>query len=492
MSGLFLWKQISVNLEKNVAEYIDKAGLFDPADNILLAISGGADSTALLHTLSGLKAAGILTGKLLCAHMNHHLRGSESDIDERFVVTQAARLNLKTIVRQLDVMSYSSENKLSIETAARQLRIEALLEIAKANDCKVVLTAHHKNDNAETVLQRLARGTGFTGLAGIWPKKTFGGNITFARPLLVISREQIIEYLKDNNLTWRNDQTNDDCIYRRNFIRHRLLPELQKDSKGCIVEALSRLADGAHGFHNMIHRRAGEIWTEAAQQISGKVSLEVKAFAGQSPAVKIELLRLSLEAIGSGLGNITEKHYQRLIELTDKNISGRKIQLPAGFSVWREYNYLIFAAAKETATAKIKTLLCIKPDVPGQIRFGNYLIEASVIDDTMPNAGRYKAGKTSFVEFFDFDKVKLPLTVRSRRAGDIFMPLGTVEQKKTGKFLTAQRVPKRIRDKTLIVEDSQKVIWLWPIRMCEQAKVTDKTKKILRLQITDTTNKNSI
>jgi len=473
-----------LEFENKVADFIKANELFESADKVLLAVSGGADSTALMYAMASLKAAGILRGELLCAHINHRLRGAEADLDEEFVASEAGKLKLAITTKRLDVRGFARQNKLSIETAARKLRIESLLEVAKANNCGRVATAHQKNDNAETIIQRLVRGTGFRGLGGIWAVRELAGGVQFVRPLLCVRRDEIIEYLEKQNIKWRVDHTNYDCTYRRNYIRHRLLPALQEDCSGCVVEQLSELAQSARKFYSRVCNFADKMWPELADYDGDRVVVDLKSLSTQHSAVKVELVRRSLAAIGSGERDLTHQHYERILQLADQNVSGRKIELPNGFVAWREYGNLIFARPKENSRTKGQISRGITAAIPGQTRFGNYLIEAGIFDAEM-GGGKYKAGKTSFVEWFDLDKLSLPLEVRSRRAGERFVPLGLTEEKKVGKFLTGQRVLRRIREKVLIVADSEKVIWVWPIRISERAKVTEETRKILRLQITD-------
>ena len=225
-----------IEFEQKVADFIKGERLLAPGDGALLAVSGGADSTALLHAMAALRADGVLPVEIHCAHINHQLRGDEAQRDEDFVVEQCRKLNIAVITERIYVRGYAKAKKLSIETAARELRIDSLLEIAKRQNCTCIATAHHKNDNAETILQRLSRGTGFRGLCGIWPAKEFAGNIRFVRPLLCVTRGEIIQYLNGRNQKWCTDRTNEDFAYRRNFIRHRLLPALQKDCSGCLVD----------------------------------------------------------------------------------------------------------------------------------------------------------------------------------------------------------------------------------------------------------------
>jgi tRNA(Ile)-lysidine synthase len=472
------------------------SGLFGPADKILLAISGGADSTALLYAMYAIKAEGVLSSRFLCAHINHQLRGSESDGDEAFVVAQADKLNLAITTKRLDVRGFARKNKLSIETAARKLRIESLLDIAKANDCRWVATAHQKDDNAETIIQRLIRGTGFRGLGGIWPVRKFAGAIGFVRPLLCVRRDEIVEYLNKRNLKWRVDRTNNDCNYRRNFIRHRLLPALQQQCSGSIVEQLAELSQSAQKFYSSVCSSTDKVWLQLADCTADSVTLDLKSFLAQPPVVKVEIVRRSLTYLGGGERDLTHRHYERVLQLSQQKTNGRKTELPDGFMVWCEYGKLIFARPKGVLKPEEQISRSIKLEVPGQTRFARYLIEAAVFEAEGREFEKFKARKTNFIEWFDLDNVKLPLVVRSREQGDRFVPLGLREEKKVGKFLTAAKVPQQIRKKVFIVADAEKIIWLWPIRISGQAKVTlvspkgravagSGTRKILQLQVAD-------
>jgi len=491
--------------EKKVADFITANQLLDSADKVLLAVSGGADSTALLHSMYALKTESVFDAELLCAHINHQLRGAEANLDEDFVIAQAAELKLAITTKRLNVRGFASRNKLSIETAARKLRIKSLLEMAKADNCKVIATAHQKNDNAETILQRLSRGTGFRGLGGIWPVRAFEGTtknedpadkVKFVRPLLCVRRDEIIEYLKERNLKWRQDHTNADCTYRRNYIRHRLLPELQQNCSGSIVEHLSDLAVSARKFYSLVCARAAKSWPELADCAAEKVKLDLKMLLAQPHPVRVELIRRSLTTIGSGERNLTQRHYEKILQLAKQNVGGRKIDLPGTFAVRREYVSLVFARLEKKSHLNVSRSIELK--VPGQTRFGRYLIEATIFEAENVNLGTSKTGsflrgndiggKTKLVERFDLDKVKLPLVIRLREAGDRFIPLGLYAEKKVGKFLTAARVPQSIRRRTLIIADSEKIICVWPVRMSEQAKITPGTRKVLQLQIADSNN----
>ena len=490
MSGPFFYvRDMLSEFEKKVACFAERHELLGSARNVALAVSGGADSTALLYVMRALKGEKIFGAELLCAHVNHQLRGEEADLDEAFVLAQAAELNLAAATRRVDVRGFAHQNKLSIETAARQLRIGALTEIAGENHCDLIATAHQKNDNAETVLQRLARGTGFRGLGGIWPMRVFADGAAFIRPLLSVTRDEILGYLHERNVPWRRDPTNADCAYRRNYMRHRLLPALQRDCAGSVVEQLSELAQRARGLQSLIGRRADRLWPDVADCTGEQVSLDLKRFAAQPHAVQIELVRRSLTGVGCGEQGLTQRHYACILRLAQQDVTGGQMDLPGRFLVRHERGNLIFALSQADEimvgqappyiTSSTQTGEPVQLEIPGRTRFGAYLIEATIC--TVES--KFRASGPA--ERFDLDKVKRPLQVRSRRAGDRFVPLGMSGEKKLGKFLTAQRVPREGRRKVLVVSDSEKIIWVWPLRISEQAKISPGTRRILQLQITD-------
>lgn len=487
-----------LEFEKKLARFADANELFGSAEKILLAVSGGADSTALLYAMHALRAAKVFGAELLCAHVNHQLRGTEADLDEEFVVAQAAGLNLSVTTQRLDVRRHARDNKLSIETAARVLRLGALTDIAQAGRCDRIATAHQMNDNAETLLQRLSRGTGFLGLGGIWPVRTFADGTIFVRPLLCVSRDEIIAYLQQRNLTWRRDHTNADCTYRRNYIRHRLLPVLQQDCTGSLVEQLFELSRRANGFAHFVSRRADELWPDMADCTDERTVLKLEKFEPHPLPVKVELVRRSLTSVGCGQRDLTQRHYERILQLTAHKVSGVSVELPSGFVVQREYGNLIFAPSERKGCLDGRTIEPVRLEIPGQTKFGGYLVEASVSNaENLRENLKFEVRNSKLptyggAERFDWEKVTPPVCVCFRQAGDRFVPLGLSEEKKLGKFLTDQRVPHRIRAQVLVVTDTEKILWVWPIRISERAKVTGETRQILRLQIVEATREAKI
>jgi len=471
--------------ENKVGKFIARHDLFAGESKVLAAISGGADSVALMHVLAALRERGVTSAEFICAHINHQLR-DEADGDEEFVAAEAERLGISVVTRSVDVRGFGARNKLSIESAGRMLRMQCLVEIARGRRCSAVVTAHHKDDNAETIIQRLVRGTGFRGLGGIWPNRTFESGIRFLRPLLCVTRVEIIEYLEQRKLRWCVDETNLDCRYRRNFIRHRLIPEVQRDCSVSVSEMLLELAESSRDLCLRVCERSDEVWRVAAQSEGDEVTLDAGQLQSFSTVVKVEVLRRSLVELGSGERDLTERHYEQMLKLAGENVSGREIELPGGFLCRREYGKLVFSRVLQESRERDETLHRMEINVPGQTQFGGYVVDARIIDPEHDGLDKFKVGKDTCVEWFDLDKLIGALTVGFRREGGRFWPLGLSGEKKLGKFFTTEKVPRKVRDKALVVADIEKIIWVWPIRMGEQAKVTNETVKILELKIKET------
>lgn len=465
--------------ENTIAHFITANGLFEPSRGILVAVSGGADSMALLYALHALitgwhgqkRSVTMQNVDLVIAHINHQLRGRLADEDEAFVVQQATALGLPVVTRRVAVAAYAAQHKLSIETAARQLRIETLAAIAQEKNCTYIATAHHKDDNAETIVHRLLRGTGFRGLAGIRPAKRFDSDITFVRPLLCVCRGQILAYLSERHIAWRHDHTNDDQTFTRNFIRHRLLPTVQSQSAEPLVELTDRLAIHCRGYVERLDAQIDQLWPRMVlKKENDRIELDPAIFAAAPAPLKPELVRRALLAIGSGERDLTQRHYQRVIRFAGAARADKRFTLPHGFIVRIDKN-LIFEKSCRVGSLLSTRLACWK-------------IETQILDAALCDIQKFKSQKTRYVEWFDADKIAGTPTLRPRKVGDSFWPIGLAAPKKIGKFLTDAHIDRQMRRSVCVVEDSEKIIWLAPLRASEETKVTAATKKILQITCT--------
>ncbi len=473
-------------LEETVAEFIRQHGLFAGAGRILLAVSGGADSTALLHILAALKAQGRIKPELVCAHINHQLRGSASDADERFVIEQASRLGLPAVARAVDVRAYAQAHKLSLETAARQLRRANLREIARAQKCTWICTGHQKNDNAETVLHRLWRGTGFRGLAGIRPARRFG-DLWLASPLLCATRREIVQYLEAHALPWQEDQTNVDVVYTRNYIRHQLLPFLQREAQADVIEELSALAASAGKLYDRVEREAEEAWPRLVEPAAGKIAIHASGLAALPEIVAVELIRRAVADLSAGESELAEAHYRAILALARKNAGGKAVPLPNEFVARREGKRVILNLKQPPRTRRVglapPDLASAILTVPGKTQFAGQEIEARIYGREEIGTAELNRDKGPSVEYLDLDQVKLPVVVRTRRPGDRFQPLGMADEKKVGKFLTSAKVSRDVRERILILADREGIVWVHPVRLSERVKITARTRHVLQLTI---------
>lgn len=303
--------------EDHILNLLSAKGLFDGAGRVVLAVSGGADSVAMSHLLVRLAQQGRLACGFVMGHINHHLRGAASDADEAFVRSLAASLGVPFTAVSVDVKGYAAARKLSIETAGRRLRLAALVEIARGHGYSAVATAHHADDQAETMVHRLLRGTSLRGLCGIRPAAVHHG-LRFVRPMLSLRREQIEAYCGEHHLDWRHDHSNDALDFTRNRIRHCLLPELRRECPD-LVERLAELAELSLAAQQRVEAAAAEATVHLLRLDANpaadakRIAFDRGGFAAQSPWVQAELLTQAVQDLGGGLRDMTMRHYQSLM-----------------------------------------------------------------------------------------------------------------------------------------------------------------------------------
>ncbi|MGB8226187.1 MAG: tRNA lysidine(34) synthetase TilS [Sedimentisphaerales bacterium] len=469
-------------IERKIEDFIRQNNLLPNRSKTLLAISGGADSVALFKILVNLKLSGRIKNDFHIAHINHQLRGEKSLEDEEFVKTLAKQHNLPVTVERVNVKKYAKENKLSIETAARFLRLEKLTATAKKNNCSCVATAHQKNDNAETIIHRLLRGTGFKGLAGIRPKTVLHG-ITFIRPLLYLDRNEIEDYLVSQNIKWQTDHTNLDCRFTRNRIRHRLVPFLQKQSADNIVESLFVLSQRCLALSEKIESRAKAAEKKCLiEQLEHFVSVDIEKFNAYPSFLKVEIIQNALQRCGIGLQKITNVHYGRIIKFLKECRTGKTLQLPDKAIIKKQQSSFYLGRPQPPAEESESVLL----KIPGSICFADWIIETEILPADKCDIKLLKQKKDNFIEWFDLQQIKPPLTIRCRQKGDKFRPFGRDVSKKIGKFITSAKLDLDQKKKTFLVCDSEKILWLVPIRRSNEAVITDKSRLLLQIKVKNT------
>ena len=449
---------------------ISRFGLLERGDRILVALSGGPDSVALLYGLLAIQPEFGL--KLYVAHLNHKLRGEESDEDERFTKNLASSLKLKFFSRRIDVIEEAKRKKISIEEAAREVRYDYLENLADRIKADRIALGHQADDQAETFLMRLLRGTGSAGLSGIPIKR---GKII--RPLIQIKREEIEEFLKANEIPYRLDSSNYLTDYFRNRIRLTLLPRIREEFNPKIVESLNRTTDIISLQQEYIQKKCEQILEHIGKKKKSKILVDLEEFAGHDICLQREMIRLGVRELKGDLNQLTFESVDRALNLVSRKKSGKKVKLVN--QIWAEID------GKELLIHKEKKRDYKYPlTFPGEVNLRDWGIKIKGELHKGKLLSRNLIPQNQNVAFLDWEKMKAPLCLRSRRRGDKFRPLGMKGSKSLADFLIDAKVPRHLRDHLAILTSKGKIAWVIGHRISDEFKVTEKTKKILKVQAT--------
>ncbi len=455
---------------------------------LLVGVSGGPDSVCLFHLLYGLRNK--LQIDIHIAHMDHQLRGAESSADAAFVERLARQFNIPATIEARSVQEYRTREKLSLEEAARGVRYNFFAETARKVKAHAIALGHTRDDDVETILIHLLRGTGTRGLRGLLPVTEWesGDNrITVLRPLLNISHRETEQYCRDNQIESRTDTTNTSLLLFRNRIRLELLPLLRSYNPE-FDAALLRTATIAKDEYQFLDEIAQSKWKGIVKQVDQTMIFDRKRLLLESPAIQRQLLRTSLEKIYGNLQDIETKHIEEMMEIILKP-AGRRVHLRDRIIFSGEYDRFILG--------KHPWELCPLPllssetelDIPGETVLPGWTVAAEVLpvdtskkqvgesSEKMPGDRMYD----EFREFFDYDETGDQLRVRAVRTGDQFQPLGLKEIKKVSRFLIDTKVPRDWRLRVPIVVAPTKIIWVAGWRIDDRTKITEKTKRVLKL-----------
>jgi tRNA(Ile)-lysidine synthase len=461
--------------EQKMLESIQSKALFDGADKILLAISGGADSVAMVHALAELKKRSDISCEFVIGHVNHCLRGDASDADETFVKEVGSALGLSVISQRIDVNEYAYAKKLSIGTAGRMVRLQSLSQMAEHNKCEAIVTAHHKDDLAETMVHRLMRGTGFRGLCGIWPVSEVYG-VEFIRPMLLFRKEEIIQYCNDRSIQWREDASNRNICFTRNKIRHHLLQAFKSTD---LVQQLAVLSAKSQRFLLSTEKHAESIVTKGHVERSRKYyCIDQDLLCSCPPWVLYETLRKILVNLDVGLRKYTQDHFTVIREMLRQQTAKASFPGQIEFSVKRGT-----ASFQFKMDTPVLPLSPVELEVGQTVQFGPWEITATLLKAGQADIKQFLKYKDSFVEWFDPERIHGALKVRSRQDGDRFSPIGAQGPKKVGRFLIDADLDGDTKRDFFVIRDAEKILWLSPLRMSEEAKLTPKTKKILEIRV---------
>lgn len=475
MFSAFLPSVRAMLLEQKFRDTIKKFRLLKKNDRVIVAVSGGPDSVCLLVLLSNLKRK--LNLYLHVATFNHLIRGGEARRDVEFVKEISRRFNLGVTAGEGNVPEFAKLSKLSLEEAGRFARFSFLKEVARKNRAGKIALGHNLDDQIETFLMRLMRGAGLAGLCGMAPKRK-EDHLELIRPLIEISRQDLEAFLGKKKLKFRVDKTNQSRKYLRNKVRLSLIPLLEKKYNPRIKEVILRTTHNIKEGYEFLEREAELKAKESIYRKGAHIFLRLENLEDLPWIIKTYILKKALFALKGNLRQLTLENWLALQKLAFELQSGKRLSLPGGITVRKVYHNLIFegkTSLKEIPPSKRKEINC-----PGSTRIQKLGIEifAKVLD----NISRHKK-ESKWVEFFDADKIKGPLFVRTRKEKDVFRPLGMRGRKTLKKFFIDEKIPLLVRSRVPIIEDNQKIMWVVGSRISDEVKVTQKTKHILKLEV---------
>ena len=446
---------------------------------LVVAVSGGPDSLALLQLLVSL--ADELDLRLHVAHLNHCLRGEASDRDAAFVAAEARRYHLPATIERRQI----TRDGESVEEAARRVRYQFLAEVAQHTGAAAVLTAHTLNDQAETVLMNLLRGTGLTGLSGIQLDSTLPFSdryIRLVRPLLVIPREQIEAYCAEHGLQPRIDLTNQELGYRRNWVRHRLLP-LMGEKNPEIVRSLGRLAQIVKDDLAVVEAALDGYWDRLVSgEMPGRIGLNLSLWRELPRGLQRHALRRAAAVVltpGEVLGAAL---VESMLEIFATPGAGREVSLPGNAVAYSEGGYLIFTRERQEVETVPESGLAEQPQlltIPGATELGT---AGRIIAQS---AQTREANPPAIHADLDARILELgQLGVRRWRPGDRMQPLGMAQEKKLQDMFVNAKIPRRQRNRipvvvVLLPDGTQHIVWVAGVRMADWAKVTEETNWVL-------------
>ena len=469
-----------------ILKTISKYHLFHTNDAVIVGVSGGPDSVALLDILHSINTVKNLQLRLYVAHLNHRLRGESSEEDAQFVQNLSNKLSLPFVLKEVDIQEVARRTRRSIEETARAERYQFYTELSQKLNAAAVAVGHTADDNAETILHRIIRGTGMSGLEGIPVKRPLATDSPahIVRPLLFAWRKEIIDYLGRRQMDYRTDASNAETIYLRNKIRLELIPILEKHYNPNIKHALVQLSQILNVNNEYLSQEAGKILKECAiENDGGSYIINSRLLAKQPVILQQRVFREILLFLKIPLQEVTYEHYAKILSEITKTGRGQRFQLPGGLYLWHEHGMLHFE--KDAFPESCTTLLLEIPvQIPGATPIpplGQLVSEVLDIKDV--SLDEYKKTKTSGEEIFDLQCITMPLTVRRRKEGDRISPLGAQGHKKIKDLFIDKKIPARERDMIPIVAMNDQPIWVTGICMDSRVKVTPGTKKILKLSL---------
>ncbi len=463
-----------------VKKYITKQQMIVPGDTVLVGVSGGADSVCLLSVLWELSKQ--IDFRLLVMHVHHGVR-EEADEDAAYVEALCREMSVPFYYKKVDMYAYAKEKGISPEEAGRQLRYQAFAEVLPETSYKIAV-AHNKNDRAETMLFHLCRGSGLTGLCGIRPIR---GNII--RPLLCLERTEIEAYLKEKEIAFCIDHTNEEDTYTRNKIRHHMLPYAEAEICQNVVAHMGDTADILMQAEDYIQKQTKLAFVRCCmEQAPQHFIMDTLLFQKEDLYIQQRILLSVMEELTPHRKDITKEHIEALLSLIGKEGS-KQLSLPYDLCAYKEYNKLHMCLEKEfQSTLDVTTdnwQIQIPVTIPGEVEVpGLGVMEFTFLseEDFFYKKGQIIPEKT-YTKWFDYDKITRTLVVRTRKTGDYLTIDKEMKRKSVKDYMINEKIPKTKRNQLFLLAEDEHILWVPGFRISQYYKVSKDTKRILQVRI---------
>ncbi len=466
---------------QKVRRTIDRYVLFERGDRLIVGVSGGIDSMVLLHILVHLREE--LSLSLIIAHVNHGLRPEESQKEAELVHEVAGRLLLPLEYKFFDVRTFQKLHKISLQEAARRIRFGFFDHLLSQYGGGKIVLGHHADDQVETALVRLMRGTGLQGLKGMVPIRE--GRIV--RPLLEIGREEIESYAQENHLPYLTDSSNLKEDYLRNRIRLRLLPLIEKECGSNIKKTILKTIEHLREEDDFIEEEAEKIYQQIVREEGERVCFNFADFQNLHRAIQWRILQRAFTR-ARGRSNSIDGNWSEIHPLLR-----RLKRAPISFSVILSQGLLF---EKRYDTIELKTKISPPPppfevelSVPGTTSIEEIEAEIEAEELVWDDSISFKEGQQGRIALLDVERLKFPLRVRNFRPGDRFQPLGAGGTQKLKEFFIDHKVPKMDRPRIPLLISGETIAWIGGYRIDERFKITPQTRRVLKLILSSRSNR---
>ena len=467
---------------QKVQKILEQQNMIVPGDKVLVGLSGGADSVALLLVLKELVEKKDFS--LEAIHVEHGIRGAESKADEAFAKALCQSQGIKFQTVSVDVPAFCKESGLGMEEAARLLRYEVFQKMALEQQAKIAL-AHHQEDNAETVLFQMVRGSSLTGLCGMQPVRVDEQGVCFIRPMLAVHRAEIEQFLTDRGQTYCVDSTNAELEYSRNFLRAQVIPALAQINERAI-EHINQTATHLSEVNDYLEVETQKEWSQLAK-VDEKIVLDAKILMELHPVMQRQIAYKAIVCMAKRKKDITSTHVDDLLALC-KGQSGKRISLPYGITAWKEFDE-VHVAVCESEDTEEKRVYEVENALLEECRMTGKTVSMSVGDAEGVFSFRvFETGKErleiprkTYTKWFDYDKINEGFCIRTRRSGDYFISDAFGHHKKLKQYFIDEKIPMAEREKKWLLAQGTELLWLVGGRISEHIKVTQETKCILEI-----------